>query len=154
MYCTVEYDGSKQGADHLRKAFTLRERTFATGERVEIEAAEAGLLQRSAPAGTVKVHSGTPVNEPIRSRRHDEQMLRTERLRQTFPKDPARLLQTITPLPKEVLTGLAGKGGVDFVEAGKADACLFDAAYWAQLGGNEDVAKAAVRRADTLNRKG
>lgn len=152
-YCTVEYDGRGVAAEHLRAGFMLRERMFATGKRVEIDSDEAGLLVRSAPRGSVKVHTGEPTHTPIRSHRADEQQLRTERLLEVFPKDPARLLQATSPLSREVLDGLGGKAGIAFVESGKADGCLFDAAHWAWLGGLAEVAKAAVRRADALNRK-
>ena len=151
-YCTVEYNGAR-APEHLRAGFSLREHTFATGKKVEISAEEAGLLVKSAPAGSVTIHSGTPVDAVARSRRADEQLLRTQRLREVFPKDPARLLSGVTPLSKEIREGLAGKDGVAFVDAGKADACLFDAGHWAQLSGLAEVAKAAVRRADTLASK-
>jgi hypothetical protein len=151
-YCTVEYNGAR-APEHLRAAFSLREHTFATGKKVEVSAEEAGLLLKSAPAGSVTVHSGTPVDAVARSRRADEQLLRTQRLREVFPKDPARLLSDVAALPKEIRDGLSGKDGIAFVEAGKADGCLFDAAHWAQLSGLSEVAKSAVRRADSLASK-
>jgi hypothetical protein len=145
-YCTVEYDGRKQAADHLRGAFNLRERVYATGAKVEVSAEEAGLLVKSAPANTVTVHSGELVHAEQRSRRADEQAIRVARLRETFPKDPSRMLSGVSPVPKEVREALAGKGAEAFIDAGKADACLFDAAHWAQLSGLGEVAKRLTRR--------
>jgi len=150
-YVTVEYNGHAQSADHLRGGFNLRERVFATGKRVEVSPEEAGLLIASAPANTVKVHAGEPTTPERRSHRAEDQILRNQRLRAMFPKDPARLLQDTTPLPKAVREGLTGRGAAEFVDKGGADACLLDAAQWARLGGLDEVATACVRRAAALS---
>lgn len=155
-YCTVVYDGSKAGAAHLAKAFTLKGREFATGAEVEVPATLAGLALKAAPAGSMKVIKGEPVDEPVVSGTVKGLAKKAAAMSLDLQADPAAALAAVPKLDKDTVAvlGKADAEVVAHIDSGKADAGLAIVAMVAKALGRETVAKAAARRAGALQPKG
>lgn len=154
-YCTVVYDGRGQ-PEHLAGVYRFKGVEFESGKEIEVDAARAGHLLATAPPGSVKLVSGTPIpwepGTPLAKLAAKQAAKAAERVH----LDGADALDNVRTIPKAIRDVLS-KGGADaiaLVESGKADERLGDVAVWAQLSGLGELAKAAARRAVKVATKG
>ena len=149
-YVTLVYT-AKGAPSHLAGAFVLKGRRYVTGEEVEVPPELAGLIIKSAIAGSVRVVSGQPINKAVQPTTAKAAAKQAAAHRRQFPVDPARALDDVPALPDDVMAALSQKrGGTAYIESGAADACLANVAVYLKMVGRHQLARAAARRAESL----
>lgn len=149
MFCTVIYDGSKQPDAHLAKGYVMKGQTLKTGERTRVDARLAGALQKHCPEGTITIVEGAPIawTPPVPASAKAISRAMAEH-REVFPVDPARALDGVGSLSKEVAELLRGPEpkAILHVRTGKADEVLHLVAVVAKLLGLDKLVEAALER--------
>lgn len=155
MFCTVIYDGSKQGDAHLAKAYVIKGQVLKSGERTRVDARLAGALQKHCPEGTITIVDGTPVawTPPVPASAKAMARAMAEH-REVFPIDPVRALDGISGFSKDVAELLRGPEAkaVLQVRQGKLDDVLHMVAVVGRLLNLVQLVDAVLHRHEHKNK--
>lgn len=156
LLCVLMYTPTAGSPAHLGEVLRVKGIELPAGKQVTVSAAQAGLILRAAPEGTIQVVSGEPVHvatlpagAKAAKRKLDDHVA-------AFAADPSKALQAIAPIGEDVLKVLRGKEAeaVKHVVDGKVDHLLGEIMIWAQLGARTALATAAGVRTAALLAQG
>jgi hypothetical protein len=154
-YCTVVYKPSKSTPAHLTRGLNVKGIEVQAGVPVRVSPEQAGMLQAAAPEGTITVTEGEPTPWDPRPRTLKQAARRAAERGAQLAADPVGGLDKVPTIPPD-LRAVLDKGGKTALDAiakmGMQEASWV--AIFCRLGGREELAEIAARRAHELSGPG
>lgn len=144
-YCTVTYRPDKTVPKHLASVLRVKGLVLPAKKKLEVSAAQAGMLLACAPKGSLHILDGEPTPYVPKTRSAKAAARRVLDAEAVFGRDPAAALEAIPQLTAKTRAALAGGDPERYLHTVEVDE-LAAIAIYCRLSARDDLANFCARR--------